>query len=235
MEAFIGTVMAVSFNFAPRGWALCNGQILQVKSNMALFSLLSNAYGGDGVDTFALPDLRGRTIIGSQYSSSTSPALTVAAVAPAAKVGVDPVTLTGKATLAINIKPANLPNTALTANINTSGLRAISTLNATVKGPGATAPALNAMLCNTGSGASSGNIYYVNPSSSTPLTTIPLSDASVTTALAGTLPFNSGQIGSGTQLNVSVNTASPSTTSVMQPSIGLAYIICLVGNYPERN
>ena len=50
----------VGFNFAPQGWALCNGQILSIAQNQALFSLLGTTYGGDGVTTFALPDLRGR-------------------------------------------------------------------------------------------------------------------------------------------------------------------------------
>lgn len=53
----------VGFNFAPRGWALCDGQILPISSNSALFSLLGTTYGGDGRTTFALPDLRGRVPI----------------------------------------------------------------------------------------------------------------------------------------------------------------------------
>ena len=59
-EPFIGEVMAVSFSFAPRGWALCNGQLLPINQNQALFSLLGTTYGGNGQTTFALPDLRGR-------------------------------------------------------------------------------------------------------------------------------------------------------------------------------
>lgn len=58
--AFIGEIMQVGFNFAPRGWAFCNGQLLPISSNTALFSLLGTTYGGDGRTTFALPDLRGR-------------------------------------------------------------------------------------------------------------------------------------------------------------------------------
>jgi microcystin-dependent protein len=52
--------MLVPYNFAPRGWALCNGQILPIAQNTALFSLLGTSYGGNGQTTFALPDLRGR-------------------------------------------------------------------------------------------------------------------------------------------------------------------------------
>jgi microcystin-dependent protein len=60
MEPFIGQLMLVGFNFAPRGWAFCNGQLLSIAQNTALFSLLGTTYGGDGITTFALPDLRGR-------------------------------------------------------------------------------------------------------------------------------------------------------------------------------
>ncbi len=57
---FLGEVKMVSFNFAPQGWALCNGQQLPINQNQALFSLFGTTYGGNGQTTFALPDLRGR-------------------------------------------------------------------------------------------------------------------------------------------------------------------------------
>ncbi len=62
-EPFLGEIKMVSFNFAPKGWALCNGQILPINQNQALFAILGTTYGGDGRTTFALPDLRGRTPI----------------------------------------------------------------------------------------------------------------------------------------------------------------------------
>ncbi|MDO1530352.1 tail fiber protein [Fulvimonas sp. R45] len=60
MEVYLGTIQAFGFNFAPRGWANCSGQILGIAQNTALFSLLGTSYGGNGQTTFALPDLRGR-------------------------------------------------------------------------------------------------------------------------------------------------------------------------------
>ncbi len=60
MEPFLGQIMMFAGNFAPRGWALCDGQLLAISSNTALFSILGTTYGGDGRTTFALPDLRGR-------------------------------------------------------------------------------------------------------------------------------------------------------------------------------
>jgi microcystin-dependent protein len=59
-EPYIGEIVLYGFNFAPRGWAHCNGQILQIAQFTALFSLLGTTYGGNGQTTFALPDLRGR-------------------------------------------------------------------------------------------------------------------------------------------------------------------------------
>ena len=59
-QPFIGEVKVVSFNFPPRGWAFCNGQLLPINQNQALFSILGTTYGGDGRVNFALPNLQGR-------------------------------------------------------------------------------------------------------------------------------------------------------------------------------
>lgn len=84
-EPFIGELRIVSFNFAPKGWALCNGQLLPISQNTALFSLLGTTYGGDGQQTFALPNLQGRTavhpgsgIVLGQYADEESHTLTPA-------------------------------------------------------------------------------------------------------------------------------------------------------------
>ena len=70
-EPFLSEIKLVSFNFPPKGWALCNGQFLPINQNQALFALLGTTYGGNGQTTFALPDLRSRTPIGqgSQFST----------------------------------------------------------------------------------------------------------------------------------------------------------------------
>jgi microcystin-dependent protein len=70
-DPFIAEIKIMSFGFAPKGWALCNGQLLPINQNQALFSLLGTTYGGNGTTTFALPDLRGRTPI----HSGTGPGL----------------------------------------------------------------------------------------------------------------------------------------------------------------
>ena len=63
MQPFIGQIQPYGFNFAPRGWAMCEGQLLPISQNQALFSLYGTMYGGDGRTTFALPDLRGRVMM----------------------------------------------------------------------------------------------------------------------------------------------------------------------------
>lgn len=60
---FLGEVRAISFNFPPKGWAFCNGQLLSINQNQALFALLGTMYGGNGTTTFALPNLQGRVPI----------------------------------------------------------------------------------------------------------------------------------------------------------------------------
>jgi microcystin-dependent protein len=64
-QPFLSSIMVVSFGFAPKGWALCNGQLLPINQNQALFALLGTTFGGDGRQTFALPNLQGRAAVGA--------------------------------------------------------------------------------------------------------------------------------------------------------------------------
>lgn len=87
-EPFIGEIRMFAGNFAPRGWAFCNGELLAISSNTALFSLLGVAFGGDGRTTFGLPDLRGRM----PMHAGMGPGLTPRSLG--ARGGVETVTLT---------------------------------------------------------------------------------------------------------------------------------------------
>ncbi|MBB3139671.1 phage tail protein [Halomonas organivorans] len=69
MEPFIGEIRILGFNWAPVGWALCNGNLMPIMQNQALFSLLGTSFGGDGQSTFALPDLQGRAPRGQGHGS----------------------------------------------------------------------------------------------------------------------------------------------------------------------
>ncbi|MCY1292505.1 Phage Tail Collar Domain protein [compost metagenome] len=72
-EPFLGEIRMVGFNFAPRGWAQCSGQLLSIAQNTALFSLLGTTYGGNGQVTFGLPDYRGRSPVGQGQGPGLSP------------------------------------------------------------------------------------------------------------------------------------------------------------------
>lgn len=88
LNPFIGQIQDFGFNFPPRGWALCDGQLLAISQNTALFSLIGTIYGGDGRTTFALPDLRGRSIV----HSGTGPGLST--IRQGQRGGVENTTLT---------------------------------------------------------------------------------------------------------------------------------------------
>jgi microcystin-dependent protein len=75
MESYIAIITCFAGNYAPRGWLTCDGQLLSVAQNQAMFSLLGTTYGGDGVSTFALPDLRGRTPVSAGQSGVSNYAL----------------------------------------------------------------------------------------------------------------------------------------------------------------
>ena len=87
-EPFVGEIRMFAGNFAPRGWAFCDGQLLAVSQNDALFSLLGTIYGGDGRTTFGLPDMRGRIPIHAGNGPGLSPRRL------GAKAGTEKVTLT---------------------------------------------------------------------------------------------------------------------------------------------
>ncbi len=71
LDPMLGEIMATGFNFCPRGWAMCDGQILPINQNQSLFALLGTTFGGDGRTSFALPDIRGRMVL-HQGNSATS-------------------------------------------------------------------------------------------------------------------------------------------------------------------
>ena len=72
-EPYLGEIMLIPFNFPPKGWAFCNGQLLPINQNLALFSLLGTTYGGNGTTNFALPNLQGRVPMHSGQGAGLSP------------------------------------------------------------------------------------------------------------------------------------------------------------------
>lgn len=94
MEWYLGEIRNFAFGRAPTNWAQCNGQLLPISQNQALFAIIGTIYGGDGRTTFALPDLRGRVMVGNNQASADYPMGT--------KGGAEQVTLTLASTPAHN-------------------------------------------------------------------------------------------------------------------------------------
>jgi microcystin-dependent protein len=138
-EPFIGEIKILGFNFAPRGYATCQGQILSIAQNTALFSLLGTYYGGNGQTTFALPDLQGRMPIG-QGQGPGLPAYNMGQIA-----GVNNVT----------ILTSNMPAHVHTANALSIKLKA-STANADEGSPDGNFPATTPTGIYSGNGATPG-------------------------------------------------------------------------------
>lgn len=143
MDPIIGTIMMIAFGWAPRGWMLCNGQLLSIQQNTALFSLLGTAYGGDGVNTFALPDLRGCAPVGMGNGPSLTP------IALGQRGGVESVTMTSAQ------MPAHVHAVVGTA----TGMNASVAIPATTAGATMTTPS-NLSIFATGSDAD-GNAVHV--------------------------------------------------------------------------
>ncbi|MEN3749953.1 tail fiber protein [Sphingomonas sp. HF-S3] len=120
---YIGEIRLMPFNFAPKYWAFCNGQLLAINQNTALFSLLGTYYGGNGINNFALPDLRGRVALGYGFNSIGSYNL-------GDKGGVESVTLTTQQMpahthlLGVSTQDGNAasPAGAYLANVNRAGI-----------------------------------------------------------------------------------------------------------------
>jgi len=165
MEPFVGQLMLVGFNFAPQGWAKCEGQLLSIASNSALFSLLGTTYGGDGRSSFGLPDLRGRVPVG---------------------VGNGP----GLPTVSWGEKTGNYQTNLITANLpahNHTGNVNVSSANSDIATP--TAGASLGV-----SGKTVGRAFETNQAYNNVAPNIALSTASITNNLTGSnIPFSNMQ------------------------------------------
>ncbi len=225
MEAFMGTVMAVGFNFAPRGWLFCNGQTVPIAQNSAMFALLGTMYGGDGQSTFGIPDLRGRVAVGSQ---AVGPGL--AAVAQGEKCGANNVTVIANGSVNITLTTANLPAHSHTATMSLTGLSATTTLlaNGAASGDALVPSTVNNMLTGTTGGTPGAALIY-GPTVNTG--TVSLAGASTNVTGNGTVSV--ANTGNGTPFVAPVVTNAQ--VSIMQPYTGLNYIIAMEGIFPARN
>lgn len=246
MDGYLGMIMLWAGTWAPQNWMFCQGQLLQVQQNAALFSLLGNTYGGDGRTTFALPDLRGRVPVGvGQQPGGTNYLLgkyggneqNQASFSGGTSITVPLVKHNHTATASVSFNPITP-----TALASLSGLQvqvpASSTGTADTAAPGPTATLAKPKVSGAGAGASA-NIYTsaapdtnLKPGGSVtgnvsvtvnPITITPAS-STVTVADAGT----------GNTNPIPINISGSATVSAMQPYQVLNYIICVNGLYPSR-
>jgi microcystin-dependent protein len=225
MDAFMGTVLPVAFNYPPRGWMFCNGQTIPIQQNSAMFALLGTMYGGDGQNTFGLPDLRGRVIVGSQ---AQGPGL--ANVSQGEKAGTNNVTVIANGTVNVTLSLANLPAHNHPATLNLGAFNATThvTVGSATTG-GFSALANNGGLTATAGGPSGAAIYL--PAGTAPSSPVDL--GGVTTTVTGSGTVSTGNTGTGTPVVAPVVTNA--TVSIMQPYLGLNYIIAMEGIFPSRN
>ncbi|MCC9071452.1 tail fiber protein [Flavobacterium sp. F-65] len=140
-EPFVGEIKILAFNFAPRGYMTCQGQIIGIQQNTALFSLIGTYYGGNGQTTFALPNLQGRMPIGQGQSS----------------LGASFVMGQALGTTSVSILTANMPAHVHTLNGVSVKIKA-STANADETSPNGNFPAVSQNPSYSGNGATN-NIY----------------------------------------------------------------------------
>jgi microcystin-dependent protein len=228
-DPFIGQLVTLPYTFAPVDWALCNGQTLPVSQNQALFSLIYKTYGGDGVSDIGLPDLRGRTVIGSGPAFNTNYA-----------VGA-----TGGTPLQA-LTQANLPQHSHAAVVTpTSGAASVSaTVTGTLNTPVTLSAGYNAVNAGGGSatpstGTSLGiaspstvKIYTSSAGTAVPIGTV-TANGNVTGSLSVTASGSYPATWNGT---VTVgNTGNGAPFSVMPPFVTLNVCIATQGIYPTRD
>jgi len=207
---FVGEIRMVGFNFNPRAWALCNGQLMSIAQNTALFSLIGTTYGGDGVQTFALPNLQSRVPV----HQGTGPGLSTYVIGQHG--GTENVTLL----------QSNMPAHTHVATFTPTGGGGSGPLAVAVKVPVVTAPG---SLPDP-----NGNIpAQIKPAAAITNAFAPVSAA--TGQLGGITATVSGASGitGGTVTNAMAGSNLP--LSVLQPYLAVNFIIALQGIFPSRN
>lgn len=220
MEGVLAEIRGFAGNFAPRNWAYCQGQLISINSNQALFSLLGTTYGGDGRTTFALPDLRGRAPI----SSGHGPGLTLRPLGQ--RSGTEWVTLnqlqmpshthliTAVATSTVSpTNPANgtISNSTVTVNADSTGATNDPSGKYWAKAPDISLTPVNA-YGGTADVQMASDAVTIN-GSSVNITDVPAPVVSAVAAPSG-----------GSQYHTN-----------MQPYLVINWIICLQGLFPSRS
>lgn len=205
--------MIVGWNFASRGFALCNGQLLPISQNTALFSLLGTIYGGNGQSTFQLPNLQGRVAIHQGQSPGTS-------VYPIGEIaGTETTTLT------VNNMPMHIHTAVNTAPTITTPITAVTTINGVAR-PSSRQSSPAGGVPTGGQDTVSGNgvDVFAPPSAGT---TVALAAETATTVVSGPA------LAPGTTTIGAAGGSMPFNN--LQPFVVVNYLIALVGIFPSRN
>lgn len=206
MEPFLGQIMQVGFSFAPRGWMTCQGQLLGIAQQTALFSLLGTTFGGNGQQTFALPDAQSRVFIGTGKGPGLSQ------YDPGQIGGVESTTLT------IGQMPVHNHNATFTpSGGGVSG--SLQAMTGNPVGQETSAPADGSFLATV-----------ADPGGATPILYAPAGSGGTPVNLGG-LNISGG--GGGT-VTVAPNGGSQ-PVGILQPYLAVTTIIALEGIFPSRN
>lgn len=205
VEAYVGEIKMLAFNFAPTQWALCNGQTIAITQNQALFALIGTVYGGNGVNNFLLPNLQSRVPVGFGQGTGLSPYV-LGQVS-----GSEQMTLTTQ----------QLPIHTHTATFTPSGGGSAAAVQALTGVPVASltaAPADGSYLANTGPANANQPKIYAPAGSGTPVN------------LGG---VSGGGGGGGTVTNATTGQSLP--FGLLQPYLAINFSISLYGVFPTRN
>ncbi|WCM87656.1 phage tail protein [Acidovorax sp. NCPPB 3576] len=209
MDPILGQIILWAVPWVPQGWALCDGTLLSINQNQALYSLLGTRYGGDGVNTFGLPDLRNRVPLGSQNMATiggTSGSVTASTNAVGAAI----------------LSLANLPAHSHGVTVAAGGTAAVSIPADDTTGDN-NVPGPTLIAGKATAGNNTAKVY----SSKSATTTLKPFDAPLTLPAITTQPA-----GSATPTPVQMNV--PVTVSTLQPGLTLNFIIAVNGIYPSR-
>ncbi|ERH54060.1 tail fiber protein [Pseudomonas sp. MDMC216] len=214
-DPFMGEIRMVGFNFAPRGWATCQGQIMAIQQNSALFALLGTTYGGNGQTTFGLPNFSGRSPVGQGTGPGLAP-ITIGEVAGAESV-----------TLNVTQMPIHQPVAQFTGQASAVSLTG-SSVDVATGTPGAMAvPTAGA------------TVYLSNTTARSGPTAVTINGLFTSTAPDATKASLGGVHGQGSVIPQGTVTVSPVGGSqpigIRNPYLGTNFIIALEGIFPSRN
>lgn len=223
MEAYIATILPVGFDFAPQGWLRCEGQIIAVNQYQTVFSLIGTNYGGNGVTSFNLPDLRGTIPLcfGQRQTSNVNYPI-------GDKGGKDAITLTQNQLPAHSHGATFAPTGTATINLSAQAGSQTATLKANAVAGTVQTPAAGSVLAGGGTGAV--KVYGSAPSGQ-----VALDSSSVT--IAGTAPTAAQTIQTNAITGGSVTIAPTGGNAAIDarpPYLAINFVFCMQGIYPSR-